>query len=344
MHVKSFCRSSCSHSAIAALPAIIACCILCCALLPLTLPIPAETLNTTVIGTFPRDMSEFAHIDLKAARKFAWFEPLRDALVPRNFQLFNQFVASVSLDPDSQVDALYWGVVTLPERGEQVVGVAVGSFDPSAIADRFQNEKLPSFDLHGFKLYAFGTGEGPGDIFFTLLDSDTAAFGQRAALEKLVDVRTGASERLFVNETLFPLIDEASNSDAMLWAVLDHTYALQVMRRFVPAAMQFPQTAAIADRLKALTIGVDPRSDNEIDLAFQAVCSSADDANTLAAALQVALMYRRYLSSDDDPAISAILDGARVTPRGDRLELDFSFTQEQFQSFVLSSAHPARNF
>jgi hypothetical protein len=288
-------------------------------------------------------MSEFAHTDLKAARKFAWFEPLRDALVPRNFQLFNQFVASVGLDPNSQVDAVYWGVVALPDRGEQVVGVAVGRFDPSGIEDRFQEEKLPSFDLDGFKLYAFGTGQGPGDIFFTLLDSDTAAFGQRAALEKLVDVRTGASEGLFVNETLFPLIGGA-NSDAMLWAVLDHKYALQAMRRFVPAAMQFPQTAVITDRLKALTIGVDPRSDNEIDFAFQVVCSSVDDANTLAAALQVGLMSRRYEASGDDDGITVILDRARVTPRGDRLELDFSLTQEQFQSFVLSSARPARNF
>ena len=343
MHVKSFCRSSRSHSAVAAVPEIIACCVLCCALQLLPLPVPAETLSTATIGTFPRDMSIFARTDLKAARKFAWFEPLRNALLPRNFQLFNQFVTSVGLDPNSQVDALYWGVVVLPERGEQVVGVAVGQFDPSAIADRFQDQKLPSFDLDGFKLYAFGTGQGPGDIFFTLLDSDTAAFGQRAALEKLVDVRTGGSERFFVNETLFPLIGQA-NSDAILWAVLDHKNALQAMREFVLPAMQFPQTAAIVDRLKALTISVDTKSDDEIDLDFQVVCSSVDDANTFAAALQVGLMSRRYLASGDDPAITVILDRARVTPRGDRLNLEFSLTQEQFQSFVLSNARPARNF
>lgn len=344
MHVKSFFSSSCSHSVITTLPAIIACCVLCCALPLLTLPVPAETLSTATIGMFPRNMREFARTDLKAARKFAWFEPLRDALMPRNFQLFNQFVASVGLDPNSQVDAVYWGVIALPDRGEQVVGVAVGRFDLSGIEDHFQEEKLPFFDLHGFNLYAFGTGQGPGDIFFTLLDSDTVAFGQRAALEKLLDVRTGGSERLFVNETLFPAIGEANSSDAMLWAVLDQKYALQAMREFVPQAMQFPQTAAIADRLKALTISVDARSDDEIDLAFHVVCSSVDDANTFAAALQVGLMSRRYMASGDDDAITVILDRARVMPSGDRLDLDFSLTQEQFQSFVLSSARPARNF
>lgn len=339
MHVKSFCRLASSYSVVAALPAIIACCVL-----PLlTSPVPAETLGTAVIGMFPRDMREFAHTDLKATRKFAWFEPMRDALMPKNFQLFNQFVASVGLDPNSQVDGVYWGVVALPDRGEQMVGVAVGRFDPSGIEDRFQEEKLPSFDLHGFSLYAFGTGQGPGDIFFTLLDSDTAAFGGRAALEKLLDVRTGGSERLFVNETLFPVIGQANSSDATLWAVLDHKYALQAMREFVPSAMQFPQTAAITDRLKALTISVDARSDNEIDLSFQMVCGSVDDANTFAAALQVGLMSRRYMAGDDD-AITVILDHARVVPSGDRLQLDFSLTQEQVQSFVLSSARPVLNF
>jgi hypothetical protein len=116
------------------------------------------------------------------------------------------------------------------------------------------------------------------------------------------------------------------------------------MREFVLPAMQFPQTAAIVDRLKALTISVDTKSDDEIDLDFQVVCSSVDDANTFAAALQVGLMSRRYLASGDDPAITVILDRARVTPRGDRLNLEFSLTQEQFQSFVLSNARPARNF
>ena len=46
------------------------------------------------------------------------------------------------------------------------------------------------------------------------------------------------------------------------------------------------------DRIKAMTINID--ADSGVDARFQAVCSSTDDANLLAAALQAGLMYRRY--------------------------------------------------
>ena len=79
-------------------------------------------------------------------------------------------------------------------------------------------------EVHGYHLYAFGSGAGANDILFMFIDSNTAAFGHRPALEQLIDVRTGVSESLLTNDLIFPLIGEA-NGNGIIWGVLDKNYA-----------------------------------------------------------------------------------------------------------------------
>ncbi len=160
-------------------------------------------------------------------------------------------------------------------------------------------------DYHGYHLYAFGSGSGAGDILFTFIDANTAAFGVRPAMEKMIDVRTGVSESLLTNDLLFPLINEA-NGTGIIWAVLDQSYTHIAVQQLLPQADQFPQAAAIINRMRAMTISV--AADSGIDAQFQAVCDSTDDANLLAAALQAGVMYRRYQEAQDQP-------GPRQRPR-----------------------------
>jgi len=99
--------------------------------------------------------------------------------------------------------------------GEEVVGVALGNYNPGSTEAYFKQQKLPTFKARGYTLYAFGTGSGPNDLFFLFIDSNTAAFGHREVLEKMVEVRFGAEEELLTNDRLFPLINEA-NSNGMV--------------------------------------------------------------------------------------------------------------------------------
>jgi hypothetical protein len=299
----------------------------------------AGSLNTSVVGMFPKEVGEFAYADLKSARKFSWFPQLRDQLLPSRFREFEKFLASAGVDPDTQVDELAWGGVSGGKGGsEQVAGVALGTFDPSASEARFKQQKLPMIEVHGYHLFAFGTGSGPDDILFTFIDSNTAAFGHRSALEKLIDVRTGVAESLLTNDLLFPLINEA-NGTGIIWAALDQSYANLAMQQLIPQASQFPQAAAIIKRIRAMTISVDAESG--VDTHFQAVCNSPDDANLLAAALQAGLMYRRYQESHANPDLAGALDQVRVAPAGDRLKVDVPVTQDQLLSLIRTHAFAA---
>jgi len=315
---------------------IIAAGLLFAAFLILPRPSFASTLGTDVVGMFPKAVGEFAYADMKAARKFSWFPQLREQLLPSKFRQFEQFLRTAGVDPDTQVDEIAWGAINAGKAGgEEILGVAQGSFDPSSNEDRFKQQKLPMTDYHGYHLYAFGSGSGPNDILFTFIDANTAAFGVRPAMEKMIDVRTGVSESLLNNDLMFPLINEA-NGSGIIWAVLDQGYTHIAVQELLPQAGQFPQAAAIINRMHAMTISV--AADSGIDAQFQAVCDSPNDANLLAAALQAGVMYRRYQSAQDQPALASALDQVSVTPSGDRLKIDAPVSQDQLLSLIRTRA------
>ncbi|MBZ5693983.1 MAG: hypothetical protein LAN36_01350 [Acidobacteriia bacterium] len=292
----------------------------------------AGSLSTAIIGMFPKQVGEFAYADLKTARKFSWYPQLREQLLPSRFRDFEKFLVSAGVDPNTQVDELAWGGINGSKgAAEEVVGVALGAFNPSSSEDRFKQQKLPMFDVHGYHLYAFGSGLAAGDILFTFIDSNTAAFGHRAALEKLIDVRTGVAESMLTNDQLFPLINEA-NGTGIIWGVLDKTYAHLAMQQLIPEASQFPQAATIINRIRAMTISIE--ADSGIDAHFQAVCSSTDDANLLAAGMQAALMMRRYQEAQQHPDLAGALDQVRVAPSGDRLKVEAPVSQDQLLSLI----------
>jgi hypothetical protein len=294
----------------------------------------AGTLSTAILGMFPKQVGEFAYADMKAARKFEWFPQLRDQLLPSRFRQFEQFLSSAGVDPNTQVDELAWGGLDLSKSGgEEIVGVALGAFNPNAAEARFKQQKLPMVDVNSYHLYAFGSGEGAGDILFVFIDSNTAAFGHRSALEKLIDVRSGTSESLLTNDTLYPLIND-TNGTGIIWAVLDQGYTHLAMTQLLPQANQFPQASTIINRMHAMTISVD--ADNGVDAHFQAVCNSPDDANLLSAALQAGIMYRRYQEQQSNPAFATALDQVRVAPSGDRLKVEIPVSQDQLLSLIRS--------
>lgn len=296
----------------------------------------AGTLSTSIIGLFPRGTGEIAYADMKTARKFPWFAALREQIIPARFRQFEQFLASAGIDPNSQVEELAWGAIPPSStEGEQILGVALGSFSPESSEARLKQQKVPSIPAHGYNLYAFGTGSGPNDILFFFLDSNTAAFGHRAALERMIDVHFGTAESLLLDQKLMPLVNEA-NGNGMIWAVLDRYYAQVGVHQILPQADQFPQAAAILKRIHAMEINISGSSD--MDAHFQAVCNSVEDANNLAAAMQAGILMRRYQASHEDPALAHVLDNVSVSPAGDRLRVELPVTQDQMSELVRSRA------
>jgi hypothetical protein len=214
---------------------------------------------------------------------------------------------------------------------DQIVGVALGQFNPASAEAYFTSKKLPIVKVRTFSLFAFGGGSGPNDLFFFFIDSNTAAFGQRQQLEKMIGIRYGEGQGLYANTDFSALVDQA-NGSGTVWAVLSPAYTRLAMQQLVPETSQFPAAAQLTSKLKAMTISI--KGGSGVDAKFEAVCGSTDDANTFAALLTAGLMYRKYQVGNSNPELGALLDSAQVTPAGDRLDVKLSLTDDQMQSLI----------
>ena len=314
--------------------------------------VQASTLSTDVIGMFPQNIGEFAYADLKQARSLSWFPQLKQQMLPARFKQFEQFLTAAGIDLNSQVEEVAWATVgaapasagqNAPATGaaqqqnspapgsEQVLGVALGSFRPETAESYFNAQKLPVVKVRNFSLYAFGGGSGPADLFFFFIDSNTAAFGQRQQLERLIAIRAGEEQGLLTDSKMLPMINEA-NGSGVVWAVMNGTYAQLAMQQLAPEAAQFPQAQQLVSRLRALSLQIIAGSG--VEARFQALCASPDDANTFAALLQAGLLYKRYQVGNSNPDLASLLDSTRIVPAGDRLNVRLTLTDDQMLSLI----------
>ncbi len=304
----------------------------------------AQRVGADTIGLFPKNIGEFAYANLKQARSQKWFPQLQEQMLPERFRQFEKFLASAGVDPNSQVEELEWGLIaegvtaktegtgsTAVPTGEEIVGVALGSYNPESTEAYFKAQKLPTFKSHGFTMYAFGSGAGANDLFFLFIDSNTAAFGHRDVLEKMLDVRYGGAEGLLRNEKMYSLISEA-NGSGVVWAVLNPAYTRLAMQQLAPQIQQFPEAAKLVTRMQNLILNI--QASGGIDGKFQAVCGSVDDANTMAQLMQLAIAYQQYQAKQQNAELADLLGQAQVNPAGDRLIVRLALTDDQMAALI----------
>jgi hypothetical protein len=303
----------------------------------------AGQVGADTIALFPKEVGEFGYADLKKARTMKWFTQLQQQVLPERFKEFEKFLAAAGIDPNSQVDELVWGLVADMDAkaaaigssavpgGEEIIGIALGNFNPDAVERYFKQQKLPTFKQRGMTLYPFGSGSGANDLFFLFFDSNKAAFGSRAKLDKMIEIRFGSEQGLLYNDAIFPLINEA-NGSSTVWLVLNAAYTRLAVRQLAPEMEQFPEAAKIVSRLKNGIINVNASSG--VDAKVQTVCGSTDDANVMAQLLQAGLLYKRYQAAKENPEMAQLLDQTKVTPGGDRLTVRMSVNDDQITQLL----------
>ncbi len=325
----------------------VAACALLAMMAAMAKPAKASGLGADTIGLFPKEVGEFAYADLKKARTMKWYPALEQQMLPEKFRQFEKFLAAAGIDTNTQVDELTWGLVpesalskdpaaagaaaTEAPEGEEIVGIALGSYNPDSTEAYFKAQKLPTAKSHGYTLFAFGSGVGPNDLFFFFVDSNKAAFGHRQLLEKLIAVRYGEEDSLLRNDKMYSMINEV-NGSGVVWAVLNPAYTKLAMGQLAPEVQQFPEAAKLVTRMQAMLITATASSG--MDAKFQAVCGSTEDANTLSQLMAAGLLYKKYQSAKDNPELGALLDQTNVVPSGDRVVIRMSVSDDQMTTLI----------
>ncbi len=322
---------------------VLAACGLWLAFAALARPVMASGVSADTIALFPKNTGELGYVDLKKARGEKWFPALREQILPEKFKQFERFLASAGVDPNSQVDEMVWGLVpdatgkddkgasTGVPSSEQTVGIAMGNYNPDSTEAYFKQQKLATSKIENYTLFAFGSGSDAGDLYFFFLDSSKAVFGNKPQLEKLLDIRLGKEDGLLRNEAMYNLINEV-NGSYVVWAVLDPGYTRLAMSQLAPEVQQFPESAALVQRMQAMIITATAGSG--VDSKFQAVCGNTQDANTLSQLMAAGLLYKKYQASKDNPDLAQLLDQANVSPSGDRVVIALSVSDDQMTSLI----------
>jgi len=306
-------------------------------------PAKGGGVGADTIALFPKETGELGYVDLKKARGEKWFPALQEQVLPERFRQFEKFLASAGVDPNSQVDELIWALVpdamTKNDKGvstdvpssELTVGIAMGNFNPGSTEAYFKQQKLATTKIDDYTLFAFGSGSGSTDLYFFFLDSSKAVFGHKPLLEKLLEIRMGRLDGLLRNEQMYNLINEV-NGSGVVWAVLDPGYTRLAMGQLAPEVQQFPEAAALVQRMQAMIITASASSG--VDSKFQAVCASPQDANTLSQLVAAGLLLKKYQASKDNPDLAQLLDQTNVAPSGERLVIRLSVTDDQMTSLI----------
>jgi len=306
----------------------------------------AGSLSSSVLGMFPKNLGEVGYVDLKTAREAAWFPQFENLVIPLRYRRFEEFLRTAGIDPDAQIDEVAWAGArpspapagsAEPQRfsGEQIVGVALGSFTPDKVDDYFKKQKLPTVSARGYTLYAFGSGVSPGDLFFFFFDSSTIVFGNREILEAVIGVRFGDEESFLTNQNLAPLVDEV-NGQGTLWVALDKQYAQNSIERMVPESAQFPGAADLLGRVTGMTATIQISSG--LDAQVTPHCGSTNDALTLAQLLQAGLLFKRYQLAQSNPDGAKLIDATTVSADGDHLKVRTQASDDLVQTLLKSGA------
>ncbi len=303
----------------------------------------AERLGADVIGMFPNDLGEFAYADLKAARTQKQLGALEAQFLPASLSQIQKCLASYGIDVVEQADEVAWGF-TPPASyfaadqsssgraatGEQIVGIAIGQYNPESSEARIKQNKIASIETSGVTLFALQPAAGPNDLFFAFLDSNTLAFGHRAALQEMLKTRAGIISGLLENAAFFQLVDETNGSGA-LWAVLDPSYSKSTLTQIAPDLEKLAQSPQILKSVKNLVVKVD--ADGGMQGQVEIVFGSTDDANLMGQLLQIGLLYENsQATSKQDKSLADLLSRTQIFPSGDRVTIRVSVNEAEVAS------------
>ena len=292
----------------------------------------ATALDTSVVEMFPKGVTQISYLDLQAARQLPWFSIAEQTLLPLHLRKLEVFLSSAGLDVETQVDTLAWGTVSATKTSaEGIAGVATGHFSPSTVENYFSDHNLPTLEQQGVRL--FEIGGAPDDLFLAFFGSNTAAFGERAALEQLLAVHFQGTQSLAENPVLYPLVQD-TRQDSLTWTLWNKDYARAAVQQLLPQASRIPQAALLLDHVQSMEFDVTNPSD--LSARSEIRCSSPTDAVTLAALLQAGIAYRQHESAQSGSQTSSIFNGIRVSAYATRVEIEIPLGPDQLDSALRS--------
>jgi len=302
----------------------------------------AGSLDSSVLGMFPKDVTQIGYADLSEARELPWFPQFEAQAAPVSLYEFERFLEAAQLQQTPVITQVAWGRIdsvmktpadAIPPGAGQLLGVGLGHFDADAIRSAVQRLHLNSIQDGGTKttLYAAGIGPGVADTYFALVGDGVIAFGTEASLRRLVNTSSGGEPSVLTDEAMMTMIGQV-NGSGTFWHVARGAGSQAMLGQVLPGGSRAPQIAALLATVKSVSINVSLTS--EVQVTMEAEVRSANDARMLAQLSQLALLYKQQQVAASGSDSKQVFSGAQVSPNGSRVEISFQLTNEQLQNLI----------
>jgi hypothetical protein len=280
-------------------------------------------------ASFPADTLQFACTDLNQLRNLPNYPEIRLRLFSRQLKAFEDFLRSMGSDPEKDVDEVAMGW-----RGESMdssayFGLAMGRFQPDKFGEAFAKSQLPSRQYAGQELYAFGSGEDPSDLFFTFLNSSTAAFGRLRDLKVVLDVRGGDRPALDSNATFVAWEGELEGSAPQWGIATGKAAANAAMPWLASGGKPLIDPAAFLSFVRAVLYRVEWRSGFTVNLSV--VCPNAQAATNL---YQMLKFFQAANLAGSAPGAGAFVHDLEIQVEDSRLQIRGSGPTDALQQVL----------
>ena len=322
----------------------------------------ANTLDSSIISMFPKDVRDLKYADLSGSRQYGWFPQFQVQVVPNDVLGLEQLLEAAhgeqpateqpaAEQPTEQaageqsegrpeegppperlpsIDQVVWA--RFPISGSaQAVAVGMGQFDIEGIKMFLNSHGVSSISGGTYEIYAAQPDLGMPEGYFTLIDSRTVAVGSLEGLKRILEIRAQKQANLLENTNLMNLINQI-NGQAVFWSVLDAVEVQTTVKRLVPEIMKFPQANDVVMKLKQLSISLKAADSMQIDMRVNS--ASAKDAVILSQLLEASMLSRRHQSAQDNPELAKILDGMIITTSGSQLNVRLTVTSDQMRGLA----------
>jgi hypothetical protein len=228
----------------------------------------------------------------------------------------------MGIEPEKDIDE-----VMLGWRGEMVgpsayLGMAAGRFQPALIQQYFERTNLPVQEYDGQKLYAFGSGTDPDDLFFTFFDSSLAAFGRLVDVKAMLDARQGSINALNANSDFVNWQGEL-DSTAPQWGILNGKSAGNLAGSWLaPNGQKTVDLSSLSRTVRALLYRV--QWDTGFNAQLFMVCDTPESAAGFDTLLGLLKKAGQQAPPSGGTSLPPILQSIEAHRDGARLELDVS--------------------
>ncbi len=299
----------------------------------------AQSSARDALSMFPADTQELAYSNLVQLRSQPNYETIEAGLLNSQLRGFTNFVRTVGIDPDKDVDEVTLGWHGSPIDPSAYYGLAWGRFDPGKVHDYFVEQKLTWQQYGGYDLYAFGSGDARQDLYFSFLSYSAAAFGRLGDLKTLIDVRAGSKPALETKADFTKYEDELEGSSAQ-WGIATGAAAVTHATPWLGGGGQLPiEPQSLLTPVKAVLYHID--WDSGFGMHMTVVCNSVQSASMLAQLVTAWQSARLSPQPNTNSAINSFVQGLQVEANGSRVELAGSAPVEVVGQILSGPPPPA---